>query len=109
MSSNKSTSINVSDIPCFTGHNFQAWKDKMVGIFMISKVYDIVKGDTTKLDETKHPKMPATPPLINEQMSSVDAEKAAHYWTQFNVQMNYYNTQLVDFNCKLSAWTDGNS
>jgi len=76
---------------------------------LISKVYDIVKGDTTKPDETKHPKMPSTPPLITGEMSNADTEKAAHYWTQFNVQMNYYNMQLADFNCKLSAWTDGNS
>jgi len=88
--SNKSTSINVSDIPRFTRCNFQAWKDKMVGVFMISKVYDIVKGDTTKLDETKCPKMPSTPPLITGEMSNTDAEKAACYWTQFNVQMNQY-------------------
>jgi len=81
----------------------------MVGIFMIAKVYDVVKGETTKPDEAKHSKMPGTPPLITEQMSSVDAEKATHYWTQFNIQKNYYNTQLVDFNCKLSTWTDGNS
>jgi len=106
---NKSTSINVSDIPRFTRHKFQAWKDKMVGVFMISKVYDVVKGDTTKPDETKCPKMPSTPPIITGKMSNVDAEKTARYWTQFNVQMNYYNMQLVDFNCKLSAWTDGNS
>jgi len=108
-SSNKATSINVSDIPCFTGRNFQAWKDKMVSVFMITKVYDIVKGNTTKPDETKHPKMPSTPPLITSEMSTSDAEKAARYWTQFNVQMNYYNTQLADFNRKLSTWTDGNS
>jgi len=76
---------------------------------MISKVYDVVKGDTTKPDESKRPKMPSTPPLITGEMSNVDAEKAACYWTQFNVQMNYYNTQLADFNRKLSAWTDGNS
>ena len=76
---------------------------------MIAKVYDVVKGETTKPDETKCPKMPATPPLINEQMSSVDAEKAACYWTQFNTQMNYYNTQLAGFNRKLSTWTNGNS
>ena len=76
---------------------------------MISKVYDIVKGDTTKLDESKRPKMPSTPPLITGEMSNMDAEKATYYWTKFNVQMNYYNTQLADFNCKLSAWTDGNS
>jgi len=105
-SSNKSTSINVSDIPRFTRRNFQAWKDKMVSVFMISKVYNVVKGDTTKPDETKHPKMPSTPPLITSEMSSVDTEKATCYWTQFNVQMNYYNMQLVDFNHKLSAWTN---
>ena len=108
-SSNKSTSINVSDIPRFTRCNFQAWKDKMVGVFMISKVYDVVKGDTTKPDETKCPKMPSTPPLITSEMSTSDAEKAARYWTQFNIQMNYYNMQLADFNRKLSTWTDGNS
>ena len=61
-SSNKSTSINVSDIPCFTGRNFQAWKDKMVSVFMISKVYDIVKGDTTKPAKAQCPKMPSLPP-----------------------------------------------
>ena len=72
-SSNKSTSINVSNIPRFTRRNFQAWKDKMVGIFMISKVYDVVKGDTTKPDETKRPKMPSTPPLITGEMSNTDA------------------------------------
>jgi len=72
-------------------------------------VYDVVKGDTTKPDETKCPKMPNTPPLITGEMSNVDAEKAARYWTQFNVQMNYYNTQIADFNCKQSTWTDGNS
>jgi len=64
MSSNKSTSINISNIPCFSGHNFQAWKDKMVGVFMISKVYNIIKGETSKLDKAKCPKMPATPPPI---------------------------------------------
>jgi len=108
-SSNKSTSINVSDIPRFTGRNFQAWKDKMVGVFMISKVYDVVKGDTTKPAETQRPKMPSTPPVITGEMSNADTEKAARYWTQFNIQMNYYNTQLADYNRKLSAWTDGNS
>jgi len=76
---------------------------------MISKVYDVVKGDTNKPDEAKCPKMPSTPPLITSEMSSVDVEKAAHYWTLFNVQMNYYNMQLVDFNHKLTAWTNGNS
>ena len=106
---NKSTSINVSNIPCFTRRNFQAWKDKMVGVFMISKVYDIVKGDTTKPAETQHPKMPTTPPVITGEMSNMDTEKAARYWTQFNVQMNYYNMQIADYNCKMSAWTDGNS
>ena len=106
---NKSTSINVSDIPRFTGCNFQAWKDKMVGVFMIAKVYDIVKGNTTKLADSQRPKMPSTPPNITAEMSNTDAEKAARYWTQFNVQMNYYNTQLVDFNRKMSAWTDRNS
>ena len=53
--------------------------------------------------------MPTTPPVITGEMSNADAEKAARYWTQFNVQMNYYNTQVVDYNCKLSAWTNGNS
>ena len=81
----------------------------MVSIFMISKVYDIVKGDTTKPAETQRPKMPTTPPVITGEMSNTDAEKAACYWTQFNVQMNYYNTQIADFNRKLSTWTDGNS
>jgi len=108
-SSNKSTSINVSNIPRFTGRNFQTWKDKMVGVFMIAKVYDVIKGDTTKLAESQRPKMPSTPPVITGEMSNVDTEKAAHYWTQFNVQMNYYNAQLADYNRKLSAWTDGNS
>ena len=108
-SSNKSTSINVSDIPRFTGCNFQAWKDKMVGIFMISKVYDVVKGDTTKPAETQQPKMPTTPPVITGEMSNADAEKATRYWTQFNIQMNYYNTQIADFNRKMSTWTDRNS
>jgi len=108
-SSNKSTSINVSDIPHFTGRNFQAWKDKMVGVFMITKVYDVVKGDTTKPADAQCPKMPSTPPSITAEMSNADAEKATRYWTQFNVQMNYYNMQLVDYNRKMSAWTDGNS
>jgi len=94
---NKSTSINISDIPRFTGHNFQAWKDKMVSVFMIAKVYDIVKGNTTKPAETQHPKLPSTPPNITAEMSNADAEKAARYWTQFNVQMNYYNMQIVDY------------
>jgi len=106
---NKSTSINVSDIPHFTGCNFQAWKDKMVSIFMITKVHDVVKGDTTKPDESKRPKMPSTPPVITGEMSNADTEKAARYWTQFNVQMNYYNAQLADFNRKMSTWTNGNS
>ena len=85
------------------------WKDKMVGIFMIAKVYDVVKGDTTKPAKNQCPKMPSSPPTITAEMFNVDAEKAARYWTQFNVQMNYYNTQLADFNRKMSAWTDGNS
>jgi len=80
----------------------------MVSIFMIAKVYDVIKGETTKPDKAKHPKLPGTPAPITEQMSSSDAEKAAHYWTQFNIQMNYYNSQLADFNCRLSAWNDGN-
>jgi len=108
-SSNKSTSINISDIPRFTGRNFQAWKDRMVSVFMIAKVYDVVKGDTTKPADSQRPKMPSTPPSITAEMSNADAEKAARYWTQFNVQMNYYNTQLADYNRKMSAWTDGNS
>jgi len=108
-SSNKATSINISDIPRFTRCNFQAWKDKMVGVFMTTKVYDVVKGDTTKPAKTQRPKMPTTPPIITGEMSNTDAEKAARYWTQFNVQMNYYNTQIADFNRKMSTWTDGNS
>ena len=108
-SSNKSTSINVSDIPCFSGCNFQAWKDEMVSVLMISKVYDIIKGDTTKPYETTCPKMAGTPAPITDQMSSMDAEKLAHFWTQFIVQMNYYNTQLAGYNHRLSAWKDGNS
>ena len=96
---NKSTSINVSDIPRFTGCNFQAWKDKMVSILMISKVYDVVKGEVTKPDDARHSKMPGTPASLTEQTSSVEAEKLTCFWMQFNVQMNYYNTQLADFNC----------
>ena len=106
---NKSTSINVSDIPCFTGRNFQAWKDKMVGVLMISKVYNVVKGEVTKPDNTMCPKMPGTPASLTEQMTSMEAEKITRFWTQFNVQMNYYNTQLADYNHCLSAWKDRNS
>jgi len=82
---NKSTSINISDISCFTRCNFQAWKDKMVSILMISKVYDVVKGEVTKPDNAMHPKMPGTPTSLTEQTTSVEAEKLTCFWTQFNV------------------------
>jgi len=76
---------------------------------MISKVYDVVKGEVTKPDDTMHLRMPSTPASLTEQMTNTEAEKLACFWTQFNVQMNYYNTQLADYNCRLSAWKDGNS
>ena len=81
----------------------------MVGVLMISKVYNVVKGEVTKPDNAMCPKMPGTPASLTEQTSSTEAEKLACFCTQFNVQMDYYNIQLADFNCCLSTWKDGNS
>ena len=61
---------------------------------MISKVYDVIKGEVAKPDDAMHPRMPITPNSLTEQTTSMEAEKLACFWTQFNIQMNYYNTQL---------------
>ena len=47
MSNNKSTTLSVSDIPRFNGRNFQGWSEKMIGVFMMAKVYEVVNRNTT--------------------------------------------------------------
>jgi len=56
-STNKSysTTLSISNIPCFNGCNYQGWSEKMIGIFMMAKVYSIVKGNITKPADDSHP------------------------------------------------------
>jgi len=63
-SSNKSTSLSVSDILRFNGRNFQGWVEKMIGVFMMAKVYNVVNGTTTKPADTEVPVAPTEPPEI---------------------------------------------
>ena len=67
MSTNKSTSLSVSDIPRFNGKNFQGWSEKMISVFMIAKVYGVITGDTVKPADNQRPQEPSPPDAITNE------------------------------------------
>jgi len=111
MSSNKSssTTLSVSDIPRFNGRNFQGWSEKMMGVFMMAKVYNVITGDITKPNKDTRPSAPAKPIVITNQTSTVDIPKLQALWTQYQVEMMGYSHLIGEYNRKLSNWTDANS
>jgi len=106
---NKSTSLSVSDIPRFSGRNFQGWSEKMIGIFMMAKVYSIVKGDTKKPAETSQPAAPTEPADISTAQDTATLNRLNALWAQYNVRMNTYNHLLTEYGRKVSNWNDANS
>jgi len=112
MSSNNrssSTTLSISDILCFSGHDFQGWSEKVMGIFMMAKVYSVVISDTTKPADDTCPSPPAKPIVIANNTPAGDIPKLQAMWTQYQVEMMSYNHLLGKYNCKLSNWTDANS
>jgi len=77
---NKSTSLSISDIPRFNGHNFQGWVEKMIGVFMMAKVYNIVNGTTAKPADTDVPVAPTKPPEIATTADSTVALRSQAMW-----------------------------
>ncbi|KIJ98666.1 hypothetical protein K443DRAFT_9012, partial [Laccaria amethystina LaAM-08-1] len=106
---NKSTSLNVSDIPCFNGSNFQGWSEKMIGIFMMAKVYSVVNGASTLPVVNSHPTAPAEPTTIDNTTAGTDLNRLNAMWTQYQVRMTNYNHLLAEYNRKVSTWNDANS
>ena len=85
MSTNKSTSLSVSDIPHFNGKNFQGWFEKMIGVFMIAKVYGIITGDTVKPAEDTRLTEPTPPDAITNQTEPTVVTRLNALWNQYNV------------------------
>jgi hypothetical protein len=95
---NKSTSLNFSDIPRFNGSNFQGWSEKMIGIFMMAKVYSVVNGDSTLPAVNSHPTAPAEPTTIDNTTAGTDLNRLNAMWTQYQVRMTNYNHLLAEYN-----------
>ncbi|KIJ93333.1 hypothetical protein K443DRAFT_12947, partial [Laccaria amethystina LaAM-08-1] len=106
---NKSTSLNVSDIPRFNGSNFQGWSEKMIGVFMMAKVYSVVNGDSTLPAVNSRPTAPAEPTTIDDTTAGTDLNRLNAMWTQYQVRMTNYNHLLAEYNRKVSNWKDANS
>ena len=109
MSNNKSTTLSVSDIPRFNGRNFQGWSEKMIGVFMMAKVYEVVNRNTTAPTESELLAVPTAPANITATTAVDVASRLNAMWTQYNVQIQGYNHTLDSYNRRLSAWKDNNS
>ncbi|KIJ89402.1 hypothetical protein K443DRAFT_16166 [Laccaria amethystina LaAM-08-1] len=101
---NKSTSLNVSDIPRFNGSNFQGWSEKMIGIFMMAKVYSVVNGESTLPANNSRPTAPAEPITIDNTTAGADLNRLNAMWTQYQVRMTNYNHLLAKYNRKIGIW-----
>jgi len=108
-SSNKSTSLSVSDIPRFNGRNFQGWAEKMIGVFMMAKVYNIINGTTTKPVDTEVPVAPTEPPEIAATADSTMALRSQAMWQQYNIRMSKYHHLVTEYNRRNTNWNDANS
>jgi len=97
-SSNKSTSLSVSNIPRFNGRNFQGWVEKMIGVFMMAKVYNVVNGTTTKPADTEVPVAPTEPPEIAATTNSTVALRSQAMWQQYNICMSKYHHLVSEYN-----------
>ena len=106
---NKSTTLSVSDIPCFNGRNFTAWEEKMLGVFMMAKVERVVKGETLKPRDNEHPVAPTEPVEITPTTAAADISWLQAQWTQYNVRINNYTHLITEYNRKVSNWNDANS
>ena len=98
MSNNKSTTLSVSNIPHFNDCNFQGWSEKMISVFMMAKIYDIIKGTSSKPAESELQVAPTMPAAINTNMAADLAHQLNAMWTQYNIQMNAYNHPLESYN-----------
>ena len=109
MSTNKSTSLSVSDIPRFNGKNYQGWTEKMIGVFMIAKVYGVITGETVKPAENTRPSEPTPPDAITTETDNTTVTRLNALWNQYNVQLVSYNQQMNVYERKMSSWNDSNS
>jgi len=110
MSSSKSaTTLSVSNIPRFNGRNFQGWSEKMIGIFMMAKVYQVVYGELLRPKDNERPTAPTVPTTITAQTDGPTATRLSAMWMQYNVQMSEYNHLQADFNRRRSNFNDANS
>ena len=91
------SSINVSDLPKFHGHNYQQWSDKMMGFFMVTKTTPIIDGSLKKPTGTE-PTEPAPPA----------GDAASTVWTSYGVVYNCYLSKLDAHKKALSHWNDMN-
>jgi len=108
-SNNKSTTLSISDIPRFNGRNFQGWSEKMIGIFMMAKVYNIVNGTTTKPADMEAPVAPTEPAEITVTVDSTAALRSSAMWSQYNIRMSSYHHLTTKHNWKIANWNDANS
>ena len=106
---NKSTTLSVSDIPHFNGRNFQSWSEKMIGIFMMAKVYAVITGTTARPADNTRPTAPTEPNAVTETSDTATVNRLNAMWTQYNVRMSNYNHLLAEFNRKDANWVDANS
>ena len=95
---NKSTSLSISDIPRFNGCNFQGWVEKMIGVFMMAKVYNVITGTTTKPVDTEVPVAPTEPPEIAATADSTMALRSQAMWQQYNIRMGKYHHLVNEYN-----------
>ena len=110
-SSNKSssTTLSVSDIPRFNGQNFQGWSEKMIGVFMMAKVYNVVNGTMIKPADSEAPVAPTEPAEITATVDSTTALRSSAMWLQYNIRMSSYHHLVTKHNRKIANWNDANS
>ena len=103
MSNNKSTTPSVSDVPCFNGRNFQGWSEKMIGVFMIAKVYGVISGETVKPADSEYPQMQAPPAIVTDQTdaNTVTVSMPSGISTMFNSTTTIKTSTFMTGRCHL--------
>ena len=95
--------------PLLQWQNFQGWSEKMIGVFMIAKVYGVITGDTVKPVEDQHPQEPTPPDVITNDTDTNAVTRLNALWNQYNVQLGSYNQHVNVYDRKMSSWNDSNS
>ena len=94
------TSVNIADIPCFNGHAYQQWVDKMHGIFLITNTTFVIDSTLVPNAAGTEPTEPTQPPPSGA--NTVD-------WTTYQAKFQTYSTKMAEWRKKDSDYAAENS